>query len=334
MGEGKKRLKMEALEAAELLLIPPPQDDERQPLLTADDLRLLSSPAGLRKLLKAKRIDVRRILASLRYERELQRLQVELVKLQRSVQEEDRRVAIIFEGRDAAGKGGAILRFTQHLSPRAMRVVALSKPTLVEQGEWYFQRYTSHLPEPGKMVFFDRSWYNRAVVEPVNGFCTDEQYQTFMRQVPELEHMLYEDGIESIKFWFSIRKKTQEKRLLERRKNPLKNWKVSPVDERAQELWDAYTRTTGTRCSAAPTSYSPWIIVSADDKHKAAFATCWPCCRTRASTTPRSISIPTPISSPAFTAARCSASAPASPSCSASVRPTAGTRTASAAPSR
>ncbi len=209
--------------------------------ISAEDLRRLRSRAGLRKLLRARKIDVEDILDELRYEEELEALQVELVKLQRSVQEQERRVAVIFEGRDAAGKGGAILRFTQHLSPRAMRVVALTKPTVLEQGQWYFQRYTSQLPEPGQMVFFDRSWYNRAVVEPANGFCTPAQYETFMRQVPDFEHMLYEDGIEIIKLWFSITKKTQQKRFLARRKNPLKNWKVSPVDERAQELWDSYT---------------------------------------------------------------------------------------------
>ncbi|MBI1358147.1 MAG: polyphosphate kinase 2 [Acidobacteria bacterium] len=251
---------------------PPPEGDASQaaePALTPDDLALLNSGAGLRKLLKSKHIKVGKILAALRYEQELEGLQVELVKLQRSVQEEGRRVAIIFEGRDAAGKGGAILRFTQHLSPRAMRVVALAKPTPVEKGEWYFQRYTRHLPDPGQMVFFDRSWYNRAVVEPVNGFCTEEQYQTFMRQVPEFEHMLFEDGIEMIKFWFSITKKTQQKRFRSRRRNPLKNWKVSPVDERAQDLWDSYTHYKDEMFSRTHTSYSPWIIVGTNDKHKA-----------------------------------------------------------------
>lgn len=166
--------------APELTIVesePPRRDGE----ITADDLRRINSRAGVRKLLKASRFDLDKILDDLRYEEELEKLQVELVKLQRSVQEENRRVAIIFEGRDAAGKGGAILRFTQHLSPRAMRVVALAKPTAIEKGEWYFQRYTRHLPEPGQMVFFDRSWYNRAIVEPVNGFCSEAQYETFMK---------------------------------------------------------------------------------------------------------------------------------------------------------
>ncbi len=237
--------------------------------ITADDLRRINSRSGLRKLLRAREFHIDKILDDLRYEEELEKLQVELVKLQRSVQEENRRVVIIFEGRDAAGKGGAILRFTQHLSPRAMRVVALAKPTAIEKGEWYFQRYTRYLPEPGQMVFFDRSWYNRAVVEPVNSFCTEEQYETFMRQVPDFEHMLYEDGIEIVKFWFSITKKTQQKRFAARRDNPLKNWKVSSVDVRAQELWDAYTHYKELMFSRTHTTFCPWVIVQTNKKHKA-----------------------------------------------------------------
>ncbi|MCB1019194.1 MAG: polyphosphate kinase 2 [Acidobacteria bacterium] len=237
--------------------------------LTAEELAKVTSKRGLRLLLKAKKIKTKSVLRTLRYEQDLHDLQVELVKLQRSIQEQGRRVAILFEGRDAAGKGGSILRFTQHLSPRAMRIVALPKPTDTEKGEWYFQRYTKHLPAPGEMVFFDRSWYNRAVVEPVNGFCTDEQYQTYMRQAPEFEHMLFEDGVEIIKFWFSISKKEQQKRFEERREDPLKNWKISPVDQRAQELWDAYTHYKEEMFSRTHTSFSPWIIVRANDKKKA-----------------------------------------------------------------
>jgi polyphosphate kinase 2 len=237
--------------------------------ITAEDLDQINSKRGLHALLKARKIKTKSILRTLRYEAELENLQVELVKLQRSIQEQGRRVALVFEGRDAAGKGGAILRFTQHLSPRAMRIVALSKPTDKEKGEWYFQRYIGHLPAPGEVVFFDRSWYNRAVVEPVNGFCTHEQYNTFMRQAPEFEHMLYEDGVEIIKFWFDISKKEQKKRFEERRENPLKNWKISPVDQSAQELWDSYTHYKEEMFSRTHTSFSPWIIVSANDKKKA-----------------------------------------------------------------
>ena len=237
--------------------------------ITADDLELLNSKAGLRELLRSKHISVSKTLTRLRYERDLRDLQVELVKLQRSVQEERRRVAILFEGRDAAGKGGAIRRFIEHLSPRGMRVVALPKPSDAEQGQWYFQRYSKHLPDPGQIVFFDRSWYNRAVVEPVNGFCTDEQYQTFMRQVPEYEHMLYEDGLELIKFWFSISKKVQSERFEARLTDPLKNWKVSPVDQRAQQLWDSYTHYKEEMFSRTHTSFSPWIVISANNKKRA-----------------------------------------------------------------
>ncbi len=237
--------------------------------ITAEDLDRLNSKRGLRALLRAKKIDASKVMRTLRYEDELEKLQVELVKLQRSVQEEGRRAAILFEGRDAAGKGGAIKRFTEYLMPRAMRVVALSKPTDKEKGEWYFQRYIPHLPAPGEMVFFDRSWYNRAVVEPVNGFCTKEEYQTYMRQAPEFEHMLYEDGVEIIKFWFSISKKEQMKRFDARRDDPLKNWKISPVDQRAQELWGSYTKYKNQMFSRTHTSFSPWIIVRANDKKKA-----------------------------------------------------------------
>ena len=249
---------------APLQLVPDTSDK-----ITPEDIERLNSRRGLRALLKAKKINTTKVLRTLRYEAELEKLQVELVKLQRSIQEQGRRVAILFEGRDAAGKGGTILRFTQHLSPRGIRIVALPKPTDKEKGEWYFQRYIPHLPAPGEMVFFDRSWYNRAVVEPVNSFCTDEQYQIYMRQAPEFEHMLYEDGVEIIKFWFSISKKEQKKRFDDRRHNPLKNWKISPVDQRAQELWGSYTHYKEEMFSRTHTSFSPWIIVRANDKKKA-----------------------------------------------------------------
>ena len=237
--------------------------------LTAEDLELINSKAGLRQLLRQKGYSLRKTLDRLRYEQDLIDLQVELVKLQKSVQEENRRVAIVFEGRDAAGKGGAIRRFIEHLSPRGMRVVALPKPSEAEQGQWYFQRYSKHLPDPGQIVFFDRSWYNRAVVEPVNGFCTEEQYQTYMRQVPEFEHMLYEDGLELIKFWFSISKEEQQERFKARQTDPLKNWKISPVDQRAQDLWDSYTHYKEEMFSRTHTSYSPWILIRANNKKKA-----------------------------------------------------------------
>jgi polyphosphate kinase 2 len=237
--------------------------------LTAEDLAELTSKQGLIKLLKSKNISPKSALRVLHYEEELRRLQIELVKLQRDVQLTGRRVAIIFEGRDAAGKGGTIRRFTEHLNPRSMKVVALSKPTEVEKGQWYFQRYVKPLPNPGEIAFFDRSWYNRAVVEPVMNFCTKAQYQTFMQQVPEFEHMLYEDNIEIIKFWFSISKDEQASRFKGRSNNPLKHWKISPVDDKAQENWDLYTMYKEEMFSKTHTSYSPWAIVKANNKMKA-----------------------------------------------------------------
>lgn len=197
------------------------------------DLLLVRSQTGFVEKLKGRNIDTKKIAALLKYEEELEKLQIELVKMQRWVQEKKRRIAIIFEGRDAAGKDGTIRRFIEHLNPRTLPVVALPKPTEEETGQWYFQRYIEQLPNRGELVFFDRSWYNRAVVEPVMGFCRDKQYNHFMRQVPEFEHMLYEDGITVIKFWFSISKDEQLKRFQSREVNPLKQWKLSPIDAEA-----------------------------------------------------------------------------------------------------
>ncbi len=237
--------------------------------LTEEDLAQVTSNRGLLSLLQQKGFSTTKALNNMRYEAELEKLQIELVRLQRSVQLQGRRVAILFEGRDAAGKGGSIRRFIEHLNPRTARVVALPKPTEVEQGQWYFQRYVSKLPNPGEIVFFDRSWYNRAVVEPVMGFCSDTQYSMFMQQVPEFEHMLYEDGVELIKFWFSISKKEQNRRFKARKINPLKQWKISPVDEKAQQHWDRYTKFKEQMFSRTHTSFSPWIIVRANSKKRA-----------------------------------------------------------------
>ena len=237
--------------------------------LSEDDLRAVNTKKGLLKLLDTRKINVEKALVKLRYEQELEKLQIELVKLQRSVQLEGRRVAIIYEGRDAAGKGGSIRRFIEHLNPRTARVVALPKPTELQKGQWYFQRYVEQLPNPGEIVFFDRSWYNRAVVEPVMNFCTPAQYKVFMQQVPEFEHMLYEDNLELVKFWFSISKDVQAYRFESRRVDPLKQWKISPVDEQAQEHWDVYTKYKDAMFSKTHTSYAPWIIVKANDKKQA-----------------------------------------------------------------
>ena len=237
--------------------------------LSPEELTKINSKKGLMSLLMRKKINVQKTLLKLKYEEELEKLQIEMVKLQRDVQLNQRRVAIIFEGRDASGKGGTIRRFIEHLNPRTARVVALNKPSEVEKGQWYFQRYSNQLPNPGEIAFFDRSWYNRAVVEPVMGFCTDRQYKIFMRQVPEYEHMLYEDGVELIKFWFSISKEIQHDRFESRRHDPLKQWKISPVDEKAQENWDTYTKYKEKMFSKTHTSFSPWIIVRSNNKKKA-----------------------------------------------------------------
>ena len=203
------------------------------------------------------------------YEEELKMLQAELVNLQNWITKNNKKVAIIFEGRDASGKGGTIKRFAEHLNPRAMRLVALNKPTDVERGQWYFRRYIKELPNEGEIVFFDRSWYNRAVVEPVMGFCTPEQYDSFMVQVPEFEHMLYESGTTIVKFWFSVNKEQQLYRFNSRLKNPLKKWKYSPVDEKGQELWDEFTHYKDQMFSRTHNAFSPWVMVKANDKKQA-----------------------------------------------------------------
>jgi polyphosphate kinase len=242
---------------------------EERRWLTEDDLRRINTRKGLIQLLQNRSVDLSQVRKTLLYEEELKCLQVELVRLQRWVQSTGQRIAILVEGRDAAGKGGTIRRFTEHLNPRAMRVVALPRPTDEERGQWYFQRYIRQLPNKGEIVFFDRSWYNRAVVEPVIGFCTKKDHQRFMQQVTEFEHMLYEDGVVIIKFWFSISKEEQLRRFEARRNNPLKQWKFSAVDEKAQELWDDYTRYKEEMFSKTHTTFSPWIIVKANDKQAA-----------------------------------------------------------------
>ncbi|WP_200762885.1 polyphosphate kinase 2 [Nitrosophilus alvini] len=229
-----------------------------------DKIHKLRTKTGLKLLVKKKKIS--KALREVEYEEELKRLQIELIKMQNWIYENKKRLMIIFEGRDAAGKGGAIKRFTEHLNPRKYRVVALPKPSEVEAGQFYFQRYFKHLPNPGEIVFFDRSWYNRAIVEPAFGFCTQEQYEKFIKEVPEIEHALIDDGIIMIKFWFSISKETQKRRFEERMKNPLKQWKLSSVDIKAQKLWDKITFYKEEMFSKTHTTYSPWIIVNSNNK--------------------------------------------------------------------
>ena len=203
------------------------------------------------------------------YEAQKYELQVELLKLQKWVKETGQKVVIIFEGRDAAGKGGTIKRFMEHLNPRGATVVALEKPTEQEQGQWYFQRYIKHLPTSGEIVLFDRSWYNRAGVERVMGFCTDEQYADFMRQTPEFERHLISSGIHLIKFWFSVSREEQRRRFAQREAHPLKQWKLSPIDKASLNKWDDYTLAKEAMFYNTDTAESPWIVIKSDDKKRA-----------------------------------------------------------------
>ncbi len=206
---------------------------------------------------------------TLEYEKELTKLQIELLKLQNHVKEKGLKVLMIFEGRDAAGKGGTIKRITEHLNPRGARVVALEKPSDIERTQWYFQRYTQYLPSAGEIVLFDRSWYNRAGVEPVMGFCTTEEHHEFLREVPEFEKMLVKSGIILFKFYFSVSKKEQLKRFKKREIDPLKQYKLSPVDKESQNLWDKYTIAKFSMLMASNTDNAPWTIIKSDDKKRA-----------------------------------------------------------------
>ncbi len=206
---------------------------------------------------------------TLAYESELKRLQVELLKFQNYVKENGLRVLMIFEGRDAAGKGGTIKRITEHLNPRGARVIALEKPSDKERTQWYFQRYTSHLPSAGEIVFFDRSRYNRAGVEPVMGFCTPTEHKEFLREVPEFEKMIVNSGIIFMKFYISVSKEEQARRFEKRRNDPLKQYKISPIDEKAQEMWDAYTVAKYSMLFSSNTPYAPWTVIRSDNKKKA-----------------------------------------------------------------
>lgn len=244
-------------------------DNKEQPFLTSDDFLNAKTSKDILQVMQEKGIESEKIIESLSYEKQLRFLQIELVKLQRWILQTNKRVAVVFEGRDAAGKGGNIRRFLEHMNPRSSRLVALDKPTNVEKGQWYFQRYIKELPNPGEIVFFDRSWYNRAVVEPVMGFCNQQQYDEFLVQVPEFEHMLYEDGLTIIKFWLSITKDEQIRRFDSRKDNSLKRWKFSPVDQKGQELWDDYTFYKNEMFSKTHTTYCPWLIIKTNSKKEA-----------------------------------------------------------------
>ncbi|MXV38163.1 polyphosphate kinase 2 [Flavobacteriaceae bacterium Ap0902] len=233
--------------------------------VTDKALEILNSKQGLRALLSDKSINPSKALKNVKYENRIEELQEELLIMQQWVVKNRKKVVIIFEGRDAAGKGGAIRRTVEHLPPREVRTVALPKPDEIEEGQWYFQRYINQLPKEGEMVFFDRSWYNRAVVEPVNGFCTQAQYHTFMDQVNDIEKMMVRSGLIVIKMYFSITKKEQERRFKEIISSPVKRWKFSKVDERALALWDEYTKYKEWMFEKTQ-EYVPWRIIKANRK--------------------------------------------------------------------
>jgi polyphosphate kinase 2 len=208
-------------------------------------------------------------IGRVKYEREKARLQVELLKVQRWVKESGKKIVILFEGRDAAGKGGAIKRFMEHLNPRGARVVALEKPTVAEQTQWYFQRYVNHLPSAGEIVLFDRSWYNRAGVERVMGFCEPAAYLEFMRQCHEIERMLVRSGVLLFKYWFSVTQEEQRLRFESRKSDPLKQWKLSPIDQASIDKWGDYTEAKEAMFFYTDTADAPWTIVKSDDKKRA-----------------------------------------------------------------
>jgi len=237
--------------------------------LNDEDVNLLNSKIGLHTVLKNKKFNLGRALEETKHIHELKRQQEELIKLQNWIIIEQKKVVVLFEGRDAAGKGGAIRRITEYINPRHFRIVALNIPTDDEKKQWFFQRYINQLPKPGEIVFFDRSWYNRAVVEPVNNFCTEKEYQIFMSQVNEFEKMLIQSDIYLIKLYFSITKSEQAKRFREIKNSPLKRWKMTAVDEKAQVLWNDYSAYKTKMFESTNSEHTPWEIIDANQKSKA-----------------------------------------------------------------
>ncbi len=237
--------------------------------LTEEEVALINSKVGLATLLSNKKVNLTKAIEKAREENEVSELQKELIHLQNWVIANGRKVVILFEGRDAAGKGGAIRRITERINPRHFKIVALNIPTADEQHQWFFQRYVNQLPKPGEIVFFDRSWYNRAVVEPVNGFCTKKEYEIFMSQVNAFEKMIIEADTYLVKIYFSIDKAEQAKRFSEIKHSPLKQWKITPVDLRAQELWDDYSAYKQEMFKQTDTELAPWKIIDANKKGSA-----------------------------------------------------------------
>lgn len=237
--------------------------------LEEEEIKLLNSKIGLHALLKNEKVNIPKVLEEVKYTVNLKKKQEELIKLQNWVIKENKKVVILFEGRDAAGKGGAIRRITEYINPRHFKIVALNIPTSDERKQWFFQRYINELPKPGEIVFFDRSWYNRAVVEPVNDFCTEKEYKVFMSQVNNFEKMLIQSDTYMIKLYFSISKREQAKRFSEIKNSPLKRWKMTPVDEKAQALWDEYTAYKKKMFEVTNTENAPWTIIDANKKSNA-----------------------------------------------------------------
>lgn len=236
-------------------------------------LQVISAPHGSNEDSSSAKLPARypyrNRMRRLEYEKAKHELQIELLKVQNWVKETGQRIVVLFEGRDAAGKGGTIKRFMEHLNPRGARIVALEKPSEQEKGQWYFQRYIQHLPTAGEMVFFDRSWYNRAGVERVMEFCTPLQYLEFMRQAPDLERMLCNSGILLFKYWFSVDREEQLRRFISRRDDPLKHWKLSPIDIKSLDRWDDYTAAKEAMFFHTDTADAPWTVIKSDDKKRA-----------------------------------------------------------------
>lgn len=236
---------------------------------TSKNLKKLNTKRGLKLFLLDKNMTPARALRILNYETKLKKLQEQLIEMQQWIEKKGEKLVVIFEGRDAAGKGGAIRRITQNLNPREFEVVALPKPTPEERQQWYFQRYVKNLPRSGQITFFDRSWYNRAVVEPVNNFCSNEEYKIFMNQVNDFEKMLVDSGVRLVKFYFSISKDEQARRFNDIKSSPVKRWKFSSVDKAALDLWDDYTKYRTKMFEMTDTKYAPWITIQANKKMKA-----------------------------------------------------------------
>ncbi|WP_299045523.1 polyphosphate kinase 2 [uncultured Polaribacter sp.] len=237
--------------------------------LSEKEVRKLNSKQALVALLSKEPLNVERGLRYVNYQRKLKKLQVELIRLQTWAINNNERIIVVFEGRDAAGKGGAIRRITERINPRHMRIVALPKPSKDEKSQWYFQRYVEQFPKAGEIVLFDRSWYNRAVIEPVNNFCSSEEHKIFMNQVNDFERMILESGIHLVKIYMSISKKEQAKRFADIKSDPLKQWKMTKLDEKAQDLWDQYTEYKKAMFEKTDTELSPWKIIRANRKTEA-----------------------------------------------------------------